>query len=67
MAQWWLCPMIRSIKNVRYVLLEGLGWVDLDQEAGTIDFDIHQVHPAAYEIKFEVLESSSNFVLITRC
>lgn len=37
-------------------VLEGLGWVSVDQDAGTIDFDIHQVHPAAYEIKFEVLD-----------
>ncbi len=43
-------------------ILEELGWVTVDQDAGTIDFDIHQVHPAAYDIEFKILDPAQILV-----
>ena len=43
-------------------ILEELGWVTVDQDAGTIDFDIHQVHPAAYDIDFKILDPAQILV-----
>lgn len=43
-------------------ILEDLGWVIVDEDAGTIDFDISQVHPGDYDIDFKILDPAQILV-----
>lgn len=44
-------------------ILEDLGWVTVDEDAGTTDFNINSVSPADYDIQFEILDPAQ--ILVT--
>lgn len=37
-------------------ILEDLGWVSVEKDAGTTDFNLNSVKPAAYDLDFKVLD-----------
>lgn len=43
-------------------ILEDLGWVTVADDAGTIDFNINSVSPAAYDIDFQILDPAQILV-----
>ncbi|GIN62616.1 lipoprotein [Robertmurraya siralis] len=43
-------------------ILEDLGWVNVADGAGTTDFNLNSVTPAAYDVKFQVLDPAQILV-----
>ncbi|SDC11860.1 D-methionine transport system substrate-binding protein [Pelagirhabdus alkalitolerans] len=43
-------------------ILEDLGWVTVEEDAGTTDFNLNSVSPDEYEIEFEVLDPAQILV-----
>lgn len=43
-------------------ILEDLGWVTVEEDAGTTDFNLNSVSPADYDIQFEVLDPAQILV-----
>ncbi|MBM4760999.1 MetQ/NlpA family ABC transporter substrate-binding protein [Bacillus sp. B15-48] len=43
-------------------ILEDLGWVTVDDDAGTTDFNMRSVHPDKYDIDFKILDPAQILV-----
>ncbi|WP_240376734.1 MetQ/NlpA family ABC transporter substrate-binding protein [Bacillus piscicola] len=43
-------------------ILEELGWITIDEDAGTTDFNVNSIHPGDYDIQVEILDPAQILV-----